>query len=361
MLKKYDEKIIHEMASHPEEFLGSWGVTFVAPNGKALEIPFKQNISNEPHAPGFISRRTHFDHFLVKHLDTAYAQLITETEVTKIERINGKIRVAYLHQGTENTLLCDVIVGSDGDRSVVEKTFVRRPVEPLHYCAGIRAYYKNVTGLHPKNFIELHFLDELLPGYFWIFPLGDGSCNVGAGMLSKQVSKNKVNLKAQMLKAIAENPNIRDRFANAVPEGKIEGWGLPLGSKKRSLSGDHYLLTGDAASLIDPFTGEGIGNALYSGYFAALAIEQAIQARNFSDEFFAEAYDRALYNRLWDELKMSHTLQKLSRFDSLFNFVVNRAQKSETLRHTISCMFEDVNMRASFRNPVFWWKMLAGK
>lgn len=361
VLKKYDENIIHRMAANPKDFLGSWGVKFVAPNGKALDIPFKQNISAEPHAPGFISRRLHFDNFMLEQINKDYATLITGAEVQSITQANNKNQIQFQKNGISEILVCDIVVGCDGDRSIVEKTFVNQEMEPMHYCAGIRAYYKNVKDLHPQNFIELHFLDELLPGYFWIFPLGDGTCNVGAGMLSASVSKKKVNLREQMLKAIAQNSNIKERFEGATLEGKISGWGLPLGSKKRSISGNNYILTGDAASLIDPFTGEGIGNALYSGYFAAQAIKKGMEANNFSSEFLAINYDDPVYNRLWSELKLSHTLQKLSKYNSLFNFVVNRAHKSETLRNTISCMFEDMDLRAQFRNPVFWWKMLVGK
>jgi geranylgeranyl reductase family protein len=361
VLKKYDETLIDKIASEKDNFLGSYGVTFVAPNGKALEIPFKASPDYNAPAPGFISRRKYFDDFLVKQLDPEYATLITGAEVKNVLRDQNQVYISYSHNGVQKSLDAEIILGADGDRSIVEKALVSRDMEPDHYCAGIRAYYKNVSGLHPQNFIELHFLEELLPGYFWIFPLADGSCNVGAGMLSKSVSARRVNLRDQMLKAIKNNPNINHRFANAQLEGKIQGWGLPLGSKKRKMSGDRFLLLGDAASLIDPFTGEGIGNALYSGYFAAIAVEKALTENNFSESFLKRAYDKPVYERLWKELKLSHTLQKLSKYEWLFNFVVNRAEKSETLRTTISCMFEDLDMRAQFRNPVFWWKMMAGK
>jgi geranylgeranyl reductase family protein len=361
VLKKYDPALIDKISSDKENFLGSWGVTFVAPNGKALEIPFKSSPDYNSAAPGFISRRMHFDNFLLQQLDPEYATLITGAEVKNVLRDQNHVYISYQVKGTQKSIEADLVIGSDGDRSIVEKALVSRDMEPDHYCAGIRAYYKNVSGLHPQNFIELHFLEELLPGYFWIFPLADGSCNVGAGMLSRSVSTRRVNLRDQMLKAIKNNPNINHRFANAQLEGKIQGWGLPLGSKKRSISGDRFMLLGDAASLIDPFTGEGIGNALYSGYFAATAIEKALQKNDFRARFLKLNYDKPMYDRLWKELRLSHTLQKLSKYESLFNFVVNRAAKSETLRTTISCMFEDLDLRAQFRNPIFWWKIMMGR
>ena len=68
---------------------------------------------------------------------------------------------------------------------------------------------------------------------------------------------------------------IKQRFEGSKLEGEIQGWGLPLGSERRTLTGDNFILTGDAGSLIDPFTGEGIGNALLSGMYAAETISNA--------------------------------------------------------------------------------------
>jgi flavin-dependent dehydrogenase len=115
--------------------------------------------------------------------------------------------------------------------------------------------------MHSENYIELHFLKDFLPGYLWIFPLPNGLCNVGAGILSSHASRNHINLRDRLMRAIRNHPDLSSRFTNAEMIGKVEGWGLPLGSKRRRLSGDNFLLTGDAASLIDPFTGEGISNS----------------------------------------------------------------------------------------------------
>lgn len=358
VMKQLNEEMIYDYNQNSNQFLPSWGVKFVAPNGKSIDIPFKNDISKETHAPGFISKRMDFDASLFNKLDRNYAQVMDGTELINLEKNNNGITLQLKNQTNEFEIKdVKMLIGAEGDRSMVAKKLSNVKKENDHYCAGIRAYYEGVSELHAQNFIELHFLEELLPGYFWIFPLPNGQANVGAGMLSSSVSAKKVNLKEDMLRAIANNPKIKHRFANANLVGKIQGWGLPLGSKKRVISGDNFLLTGDAASLIDPFTGEGIGNAMYSGMLAAAHIQNCITQNNFSANF-NQQYDTAFYDRQWDELKLSHTMQKLCKYPWLFNFVVNKANKNRALRETISCMFEDLDLRAKLRNPLFYVKLL---
>lgn len=358
VLNQLNPDIIPSFNKQKNEFIESWGVKFVAPNGRAIDIPFKQDMSKEQLPPGFISKRVDFDNELFKLLDRNYATIIEGAEVTAIEKTDTGTTVVYEKEhSTFKIQHADLVIGAGGDRDIVAKTFTNIKKENNHYCAGIRAYYKGVEGMHEQNFIELHFLPEMLPGYFWIFPLPNGMANVGAGMLSSEVSKRKVNLKTDMLRAIENNPNIKSRFKNASLQGKIQGWGLPLGSKKRPLSGNGFMLVGDAASLIDPFTGEGIGNALYSGMMAATHIIKAIEQNRFDADFLKQ-YDTDFYTRQWDELKLSHTMQKLCKYPWLFNFVVNKAHKNKTLRETISCMFEDLDLRAKLRNPLFYVKLL---
>ena len=358
VLKQLNPEYLDRLSQKPEAFLPSWGVKFVAPNGKSIDIPFKSDISKETHAPGFISKRINFDAEVFSWLDPKFADIRLETSLDSIEKTaEGLVLNFENKQGNYQIKHPKLVIGAEGDRSIVAKNLSDISKENDHYCAGIRAYYTGVEGLHQQNFIELHFLEEMLPGYFWIFPLPNGDANIGAGMLSSSVSKKKVNLKADMLRAIENNPNIKDRFKNAKLQGKIQGWGLPLGSKKRVISGDNFLLTGDAASLIDPFTGEGIGNAMYSGMLAARHIENCIKENRF-DASFNQAYDQAFYDRQWDELKLSHTMQKLVKYPWLFNFVVNKAHKNKALRETISCMFEDLDLRAKLRNPLFYIKLL---
>jgi geranylgeranyl reductase family protein len=334
----------------------SSGIQFIAPDNTALNIPFTKNI-NPAHPPGFVSRRIDFDAALTGFIDREYATFLTGTRLLDIEEKEDGLLVT-IQQGNERQyIFTKMIAGAEGRGSTVAKKMAKQVMDPAHYSAGVRAYYKNVSGMHEQQYIELHFLKELQPGYLWIFPLPNGSANVGVGMLSKTIAAKKVNLRQLMLNAITNHPHLKQRFEKATLEGAVEGWGLPLGSKKRTLSGNRFILTGDAGSLIDPFTGEGIGNAMLSALVASRIIVKAVTANDFSAGMLAE-YDAQLYKKLWTELKTSRYLQLLSSKPRLFNFVIGKASRSKELRETISCMFENMDMRKKFTNPLFYLKIL---
>jgi flavin-dependent dehydrogenase len=134
-----------------------------------------------------------------------------------------------------------------------------------------------------------------------------------------------------------------------------------MGTEPLPVSGDGFVLTGDAASLVDPFSGEGIGNALFSGMLAAEAIIKADEAGDFSASFLKQHYDDELYRRILSELRTSAALQRLCRFPWLFNFVVNKARKSHSLQQTISSMFANLDLRRKLRQPSFYLKILMNK
>lgn len=358
VLKKLDGGLVEQIEEAGGTYLDSWGVKFFAPNGKDVDIPFTMQPGDLEHAPGFVARRKDFDNFLVERLDPSYAHTLLGTRVRSIER-NGE-RIAIYAEGKDKTpfaIHTRMVVGAEGERSITAKTLAGHELDRAHHCAGLRAYYKGVSGIHEQNFIELHFNKETLPGYFWIFPLPGGMANVGIGMLSSAISKRKVNLKKVLKDTIARDPNIAPRFRDAEPVDKVRGWGLPMGSKKRTLSGDGFLLTGDAASLIDPFTGEGIGNGMISAMIASRHIREALEKDRFDAAFFRD-YDREVYQKLWQELKISHSLQKLAQHPPLFNMVVNKTRRNETLRETIVAMFENLNMRERLKRPGFYMRLL---
>ncbi len=358
VINRANPEWLAEILNNQEQFLPSWGITFVAPNGKALDIPFTVNRTKETRAPGFTVPRLDLDSFLFSKMPSPWCTIYQDATISSITNAGKQVTVSMLHASQEYTINAPLIVGADGDKSVVRKQFMSEHTAPKTSAVGLRAYYEGITGMHNENFIELHFLPEMLPGYLWIFPLPGGRANVGVGILSERIREKKINLREQMLSAIKNNPQIAPRFANARLIDKIHGWGLPLAMQRQPLSGDNFILCGDAACLIDPFSGEGIGNALYSGMLAAMAIKEALPANNFSAPFLKKAYDDVLYKRLGDELKISATLQRLCKYPWLFNFVVNKANKSPSLRNTISCMFTDMDLREQLSKPSFYLKIL---
>ena len=338
---------------HQDFAQGSYGVEFFAPNGKSLKLPFRKE-ADPTAAPGFITRRMDFDHWLFRQVECAPG--VNVRTGVRIEKFRREGTSWILGDSTgANEFQTDLVIAADGAQSRFSRTVGGIRVEDEHYCAGLRVYYTGVKDLDPMGFIELHFLPDFLPGYFWIFPLKNGAANVGVGLRSDVVARKRINLKQKMEQIIREHPVLSKRFSEAVPEGPVRGYGLPLGSKRRSISGDGYILLGDAGSLIDPFTGEGIGNAMISGLKAAEVVASC--QGNYSAERM-KAYDEAVYKRLWPELNLSKRMQELVRFPWLFNLVVNKASRSAELRDTIACMFEDIDLRGRLKDPRFYWRVL---
>ncbi|WP_114783910.1 NAD(P)/FAD-dependent oxidoreductase [Botryobacter ruber] len=355
-LKRIAPELPQLLSQEPHQ-LPSWGIHFISPGGHKLSVPFKSNYNTTRDTPsGYIVKRIHYDNFLAEEVKK-------RPEITLLEGVD----IASYQKQENRFVLSDksgkvqissrLLLAANGAHSAFARHSAGIKQEPEHYCAGLRAYYKNVAGLDKDGFIELHFLKDFLPGYFWIFPLSNGYANVGVGMLSSVVSKKKLNLKQEMLRIINTHPEFKARFANAELQGNISGYGLPLGSKRRIISGDNYMLLGDAASLIDPFTGEGISNAMISGRWAAEQAAQCLAQNDFSASFM-QGYDKAVYNRLWKELKLSRQMQRLLNYPWLFDQVASKATKNKALAETISCMFNDLDLREKLKQPSFYLKLL---
>ena len=354
VLKKFDPALVSQLQER-SEFLGSYGVTFIAPNGEALRVPFRTEINTNNAAPGFIAKRFDFDNWLIEEV-RKYKEI---TLLENIELRHFEISdIGYKTTAkTGEVFDARLIIAADGAYSTFAKEIGGLETEPEHNCFGLRTYYSEVKGLDAQNFIELHFLKEFLPGYFWIFPLPNGYANVGVGMRADVLHHRKINLKRDFEQLIATHPTLRERFSHAKRIGDVKLHGLPLGSKKRHLSGDHYMLIGDAAMLIDPFTGEGIGNAMMSGMIAAAQAEACMATDDYSAKNL-KAYDQKVYDRLWSELLLSYRMQQLVKYPSLFNFITKKANSNKTLRDTISAMFEDIDLRARLKDPRFYFKLL---
>ncbi|HMC96893.1 MAG TPA: geranylgeranyl reductase family protein [Flavobacteriales bacterium] len=339
--------------------LPSWGVTFVAPSGRSLRVPFSRKIGLGE-APGLIMPRLDFDALLFQKAKAAGGIEVHEGTSARSYTRRAEGWEIPLEGRTKATLQCRVVLAADGANSHFARHVARLPMEPRHHAAGVRAYYSGVRYLDRDGFIELLFLKDLLPGYLWVFPLPDGRANVGLGLRSDVVRKRRVDLKALMTKLLAEHPQLRDRFRDATLEGTIQGMGLPLASKRWPLSGDGYLLIGDAGHLIDPFTGEGISHAMISGVHAADVATEMLAANDITATA-AKQYDARVWKRLGKELAISTRLQRLADRAWLFDFVVDRANKNPALADTISCMFTDLDLRERLKKPGFYMDLMLGR
>jgi geranylgeranyl reductase family protein len=338
---------------------GVWGIRFVAPNSTVLEVPFTQSYRPEDEvAPGFVARRVDFDNFLAQELKLhPLIQFHEQCAVQEYARVEGGFMI---HCSNGQSYKTPMLLDASGAHSNFARKYAGLDKREAHHAAALRAYYTGVTGFHDHNFIELQFLDPLIPGYFWVFPLPNGSANVGVGMRSDYLKKKGLNLKKVLQQLIETHPSLKDRFKNATLEGKVDGYGLPLGSNMRSISGDHYMLLGDAGHLIDPLTGEGIGHGVYSGVYAAEQAAKCIEKQDFSSKFLKD-YDKRIKRVLGKEMQLSYNLQRLLSNPKLVNFLANFIDRNAHLTELISRMYTDFELRSKLVKPGFWVKLLLFK
>ncbi|PHN04154.1 NAD(P)/FAD-dependent oxidoreductase [Flavilitoribacter nigricans] len=331
-----------------------WGMRFYAPNGKRVEVPFPIK-SEAGHAPGYVSKRIDFDQFLIDEVRRRPdIQLHLNKEISSFKRQETGWRLQTADG--DFTVNCRLLVVADGAHSRFSRTIAGLEKDTAHHAAALRAYYRNVGDLSERGFIELHFIHDITPGYFWIFPLPDGMANVGLGMRSDILAKKGLNLKETLRWIIEKHPTISERFKDAELIGKVHGFGLPLGSKPRPISGDHYVLVGDAGHLVDPITGEGIGNACYSGFIAAELAEKCVQENDFSAARL-QAYDIRVARVLGSEMALSYRLQKLLAYPRVVNFMARVVAGNQRMMQVLSRMYADFDLRLELARPWFWIKM----
>lgn len=352
-LLKIDPELLENL-SKTVQHLDPRGVRIVAPNHSQMDTNYSN--PNFPEAAGFLVKRMEFDHFFYKKIQQLQDVRIFENQrVKEITYVEEGIRVST---SDGNEYQAKILVGADGANSIVKNLIGKPKDDKYHYCMGLRQYYENVSGFHPGNFIELHFYKELLPGYFWIFPLTDNQANVGIGMLAHTIREKKINLQEKMQELITTHPNLKERFTDARPLEKMQGLRLPLASKKRAISGDRFLLVGDAASLIDPFTGEGVASAIRSGRLAAQHIKKATEKKCF-DAAFNKNYDKNLYATMWNEFKISGILQRVLKYPKLINLVVGKAHRNPSFLALLEAMLDKKDPKKELLKPGFIFKLFS--
>ena len=287
VLDKINKKWGEEMKLLPKKSIIRSSKGF-APNGRAITFNWK--------AFAYNSKRIDFDNFLFelvqKETDT---HIITKQRLVKVEQKSDHI-VCRLDNDLQFSAA--MVIGCDGANSMINRMLVQQDAKKGILSTAVRAYYKGVKNVD-DSINEFHFFNEIMPGYFWIFPVGNGWVNVGLGTLNDK-KNNKVasqNLRKIMEEVITTFPTIAPRFEKATSVDKIKGFALPLSTDTRPLSGDRFILCGDAASLISPLWGHGIDTGMWSGYYAAEQAKACFSENNFSGDFIKQ-YDAIIYEKI---------------------------------------------------------------
>lgn len=310
-----------------------YGLTLSSPDGSLVHLDVE---ARDKPAPGYVHKRKVFDHFLFQNAkEFADFKILTINNViVEDDFVKGIIGVN--EKGEKEEYRANIVLAADGATSVVAHKFGLDKNPREHFIVAARGYYKNVKGMTDR--IEIHIVKSLIPGYFWIFPLPNQEANIGLGMIVEDMVKKNINLKEAMLKEIKENPLFVDRFKEAKLVGDIRGWNLPVASYHRKCYGNGFMLLGDAASLIDPLSGEGVGNAMISGKIAAEVALKALEKNDFSEKFLKK-YDEILWNIIGREIKANYRLQRLAKqFPFLIDKMLRKATKDEKFRKKIEKM-----------------------
>jgi len=263
--------------------------------------------------------RYEFDNFLFSLVkENTDMEIFTNTEADHLSILDDGISISI--KNSNETFETKLLIGADGAHSVAAKQLTKYTLDRKHHVGSVRAYFSGLANMDTDT-IEVYFSKQFLPSYLWVFPLPGSTANVGFGMLSSEISKRKINIKKTIYEFIEQSPVLKQKFKDAKQLGKLEGFGLPLGSNIGTLSGQNFMLTGDAASLIDPATGDGIGNAMLSGKLAAEQAIRCFKENNFSADL-TKGYDDALKAAIGKELKQRYKTQRiLSSFPFLLDIV----------------------------------------
>ena len=346
------------------------GILFSSPNGKGVTVPLPEKDVEKMEA-GYSLPRQQFDWLLFDRATELVLEnggsVIQDAMVTKVFDDDGKITGVEIgiggKRGERRVYSAPWTIGAAGYRCPVARKIVKEMakeelVDRMHYCGGYREYWSGVKGCEgDSGNIEIHFVDTVVPGYFSLFPLGGGKVNVGIGMVMGLLDKQKKKLKTLQAGVIANHPLFKERFADAVMiEGTGKGWQLPFGSPRkgeknqpRRAYAPGALLVGDSASLVDPFSGEGVGNALLSGEMAA---------RHVLENKGGVAYQEELWAALGPELTNSFKMQKMSRRKWLLNWFVGKAGRKPVIQEMMTEMIASKEAQENLHSKWFLVKTL---
>jgi geranylgeranyl reductase family protein len=265
------------------------GIRFYATHGGLTEVRYPMGSLYPDH--GYVVPRSELDHILLRKAESAGAEVMLGCKVTGVLPVEGGRcpGIAAEYNGERIEISGRYIVGADGPSSLVGKELGLLKDDPLYLGVSVRRYMAGVEGI--SDFLEIYPEDAIMPSCGWIFPVDDETANVGVGFMLYARRGRKINLN-RVFEDFAHNTrHAAAKLRNARPLGRLRGALLRVGLGGAEARRANVLLVGDAASLTNPISGEGITYALESGRWAGETLAAALQS---GDESLVENYPRIL-------------------------------------------------------------------
>ena len=226
---------------------------------------------------GLIRARTDFDQILAKHAEKAGARVLEGVAVDSPVLDDRTGRIIGVTSKAGQHFRAPLVVAADGNSSRLSVSMGLHKREDRPLGVAVRTYYTSPR--HEDEYLEA-WLDlwdgsSLLPGYGWIFGMGDGTSNVGVGLLNTSTGFGDIDYRALLRKWLAAMP-AEWGFTEENRTQPIRGAALPMGFNRTPHYTGGLLLAGDAGGMVNPFNGEGIAYAMESGEMAARVIAQAL-------------------------------------------------------------------------------------
>jgi geranylgeranyl reductase family protein len=243
-----------------------------------FELPWPDLADFPPY--GLVRPRSDFDDLLVRNAEASGAKLYELANVTTPIIDDRTDRIVGVTTKDGRRFTAPVVVAADGNSTRLSLAMGLHRREDRPMGVAVRTYYTSPrhTDDHLESWLELWEGEPghsaLLPGYGWIFGMGDGTCNVGLGILNTSAAYGRTDYK-DLLKRWLDNTPEEWGFRDENMTAPVRGAALPMGFNRQPHYARGLLLVGDAGGMVNPFNGEGIAYAMESGEIAANAMAEA--------------------------------------------------------------------------------------